>query len=651
MNIEKKLRKKIRNFIWHDKHAPVSEEILFAPIEEGGRALLDISARNEAIEIMWLVSYLSFGPERPLWALVADELFALNVPQSERHVDKRVRNNIFLQSWESSKAKTTHQNQRAQVYPDLLRLQVIAEKYGLRPEGLAFSKDIVRARPIWYHSDADRRIRLLNRGAASNCLKDNHAVWTVGDAERLAHQLDLPYHRASPECECVACMEAELQEGCMNPHGCFYKAKVLLDTLPPKWDPRAVLEDEQPTEESNEEWTMFKRHLVTEGTVAEIFRIFTNGEVSNELPDMRFNAAPEHSVVVATDGSCTRNGEENAVAGAGVFCEKAHPLNSCTKVPVELLQSNQTAELFALKVAVEDTPTDMELGIEMDSEYTKNQVTRHLKKNEDEGYIGVANADLIRTTVARLRQRKASTKMKWVKGHAGHTRNEGADKLAELATQLEPLNDPNMNIEPTLKVTGAKLTKVTQALAYKAIRARRLTKLRSKPPRSRTVENLQKVKHTIKSGFDLSPTDASVWKAIRNKDFSRQSRYWLWMSMHDAYMIGSHWLRPKYSQEYQARAFCEHDGQLETMEHILTDCETPGQKEVWEEAKRLWSRKREGDWFEPSLGVILGSPLAAFKDEGGNKLAGDTRLYRILMAESAYLIWKMSSQSLAQGHK
>ena len=437
-NIESKLREKIRNFVWHDKRAPVSEQILFSPIDDGGRALLDISTRNEAIEVMWLKSYLSFGPERPLWALVADEIFAINIPQSEENVDKRIRKNIFLQSWESSKAKTTQPYWRTRVYPDLLHLQEIAGKYGLRPEGLAFSKEIIRARPIWYHSDADRRIHLLNHGTASNCLKENHAVWMVGDAEHFALQMYTPNHRASSECECRACLETELQDSCMNPHGCFSKAKMLLDTLPPKWDPRTVVKDEQPVVEPDEEWTTFERQMVTEGTVAEIFRIFTSSEASNELPNMTFEPAPEHSVVVATDESCTKNGEEDAVAGTGVFCERAHPLNSCTRLPVELLQSNQTAELFALKIVAKDTPFDMGLSIETDSQYTLNQVTRYLKRNEDEGYIGIANAELIQTTVARLRKRKASTKMKWVKGHAGHTRNKGADLLAKLSTQLDP---------------------------------------------------------------------------------------------------------------------------------------------------------------------------------------------------------------------
>jgi hypothetical protein len=92
---------------------------------------------------MWLKSYLSFGPEHPLWALVADEIFAINIPQSKENVEKCDCKNIFLQSWESSKAKTTQPHWKTQVYPNLLHLQEMAEKCGLQPEGLAFSLETV----------------------------------------------------------------------------------------------------------------------------------------------------------------------------------------------------------------------------------------------------------------------------------------------------------------------------------------------------------------------------------------------------------------------------------------------------------------------------------------------------------------------------
>jgi hypothetical protein len=37
------------------------------PVEDGGISLLDIKARNKAIQIMWLKKYMTTGPNRPLW--------------------------------------------------------------------------------------------------------------------------------------------------------------------------------------------------------------------------------------------------------------------------------------------------------------------------------------------------------------------------------------------------------------------------------------------------------------------------------------------------------------------------------------------------------------------------------------------------------
>ena len=78
-------------------------------------------------------------------------------------------------------------------------------------------------------------------------------------------------------------MESEHQDGCMNPHSCFSKAKALIGTLPPKWDLRTGAKDEQPEVDPDEEWIMFERLMVTEGNIAEIFHIFTSGEASNIL--------------------------------------------------------------------------------------------------------------------------------------------------------------------------------------------------------------------------------------------------------------------------------------------------------------------------------------------------------------------------------
>ncbi|KAF5376091.1 hypothetical protein D9615_007753 [Tricholomella constricta] len=641
--IEKELTKKIRDFIWAEKRSPINAETLFAPIELGGRGLLDLWARNEAIAVMWLKSYLNLGPDRPLWALVADTLLARDTPASEGNVDPKVRQNIFLQSWTSSKHK--------KVCPDLLELQEIGKKYGVRAEGIVFPKNILRERVIWYHSEADPKIRRLNSSKASACLKDNHGLMTVGNAEVIAEMLLDPHHQAHNECECTGCIHMDEILGCKYPHACATRARDLLNTLPPKWDPRVVpdnlVENRTPDDEHDEDpdWIPFQRCLPTVDSLADVFRVFTEGDTTGALPVLEPPVDSENTTTIATDGSCFNNGDDNAYAGAGIFYSENHPRNMSLRVPETFVQSNQTAELFALKAAVETADDDTALNLELDSKYVIDQVTKNLTKNEDSGYIGSSNPELIKVTVARLRTRKTKTNVKWVKGHAGHARNEGADKLADEGTRAIA-QPPNDLIDPTLRITGAKLSKVTQSLAQKAIQAK---KRRSKwSERERTKRNLEHTKDCQEDMFNTRPTSGKIWKAVRNKDFSRKTQYFLWMTMHDGYMTGSHWLRPNLRQDLQERATCKHDGQLETMDHILTKCESPGQKEIWDLTEKLWEKKNKGSWYCPVLGTILGAPLAKFQNGRGKKKPGDDRLYRIIMVESAYLIWRLRCERVIQ---
>ena len=64
-------------------------------------------ARNEAIMVTWLKSYLKFGPNRPLWAFAADDLQALNILADDAKVIKQkdLRIHVFLQSWNSARTE------------------------------------------------------------------------------------------------------------------------------------------------------------------------------------------------------------------------------------------------------------------------------------------------------------------------------------------------------------------------------------------------------------------------------------------------------------------------------------------------------------------------------------------------------------------
>ena len=66
-SIEKAITKIISNFIWGENDKPkIAAPSLQKAMEEGGLKMLDIKARNEAIELMWLKAYLNFSPSRHL---------------------------------------------------------------------------------------------------------------------------------------------------------------------------------------------------------------------------------------------------------------------------------------------------------------------------------------------------------------------------------------------------------------------------------------------------------------------------------------------------------------------------------------------------------------------------------------------------------
>ncbi|THV02272.1 hypothetical protein K435DRAFT_653642, partial [Dendrothele bispora CBS 962.96] len=310
---------------------------------------------------MWLKRYLDFGSGRPLWALLADTLLATNTPSSEKNTPRSIRINYYLQSW---KTGTTSQSNQP---PDILRMLKIGRKYGLRIEGIAFERDILREMPIWYHSQADSKIRRLTGSRASKCLLIKHNLTTVGEAEDLAAILVTVEGRPNPHennnhCRCSDCTNLREKMGCNHPNLCMLRAQDLLDTLPTKWDPHA----EQPGDNepsltslpSQKDEEIFDYRLSTSGNLSDIFRIFTDPSHKpvNEVPIRLFKVRNQiQQVTVATDGSCIDNGQTTAIAGAGVFFAANDPRNQSVRVPkslgdTTLTQSNQTAELLAVKL-------------------------------------------------------------------------------------------------------------------------------------------------------------------------------------------------------------------------------------------------------------------------------------------------------------
>ena len=219
-----------------------------------------------------------------------------------------------------------------------------------------------------------------------------------------------------------------------------------------------------------------------------------------------------------------------------------------------------------------------------------------------------------------------------------------ASSLAEAALNDErPMVLPPIPTE--LHVSGAKLTGLSQALAYKALRSSMQT-----PTRPRTVRMLEGIKLCVSQVNGNPPNNKQIWCSLRSKDLAKPLRVFLWKSMHNAYKIGSYWDKPSMSQELKKRSRCVHNGEIDSMDHILSKCSCPGQGLIWNLADALWKRKTGSALHRQDLFTIPRSPLMRIKDESGKTPPCLSRLYRIVLLEAAYLIWVLRCERVIRNN-
>ncbi|KAH9849655.1 hypothetical protein C2E23DRAFT_693748, partial [Lenzites betulinus] len=143
--VEKKLTKMISDFVWDGTKPRVAKAIMTGDLKEGGIKLLDVQARNEALDLMWLKEYLDISPSRPRWAYVADAIIERAVIATSRRVEANARINCFLQTWE------VNASANAGLPSDLGRMIKAARKYGVKVDAPNPKERLKRELPIWYH--------------------------------------------------------------------------------------------------------------------------------------------------------------------------------------------------------------------------------------------------------------------------------------------------------------------------------------------------------------------------------------------------------------------------------------------------------------------------------------------------------------------
>jgi ribonuclease HI len=643
--VEQILEKTIRKFVWEEAKPPVNLDTLCLPIGQGGIKLMNLKSRNKAIEIMWLKSYLTLGPTRPIWTQVADILIGESVTRSSGAVSSGSQMNVYLQTWRAG----LH---TGSTLPKNIRTMLKAGKdFNLSFESLKLSDALKEKLPAWYHIGVNHQLSSkLNNTTASKCLREQHNFQTVRDliqnVRRTRQNNMTREHLDRRNCACAYCREDRLAYSCQAPNKCYKMAERLLEQIQPKWHPNNHPHADGLTHTTNRRQTninarkengeiLFNPSLTSNDDLSHNFRIFTDINSSCADPAYRKHQAidlPEEKVVVYTDGSCLENGTEEAQSGSGIWYGPDHPDNTSLRIP-GTNQSNQVAELTAILYVAQKTAPFAPLLVKSDSKYAIDGITLNLQQWEEHGWIGVANKELFKAIVSHLRQRGATTHFQWVQGHDGEMGNEGADELAGNGALKTTFDVIDLSVNGKFNLTGAQLSCMSQALTYQGIQ-----KLKEITPRNSTVINLDITRHAVKDLSNKLPSDATIWHSIRNKDITRTIRVFLWKMLHKTQKCGDYWLN---IPGFEHRANCTVCRVDESMSHILTECPIPGQKEIWDLTRRLWEKKHNV-WPETrNLGAIVGSGLANFQDSEGHCKPGANRLYKILMSESAHLIWKL----------
>jgi hypothetical protein len=199
---------------------------------------------------------------------------------------------------------------------------------------------------------------------------------------------------------------------------------------------------------------------------------------------------------------------------------------------------------------------------------------------------------------------------------------------------------------------------MTQALAYKGIREQKKTSARRA-----TTNNLDIIRFAIQNITGQLETNASIWQGNKHKDIPKNIRQFIFKAIHGAHRIGEYWSK---IPTLEIRAKCAHcHADVEDLEHILLECPDNAQSTIWDITKKIWPESNS-PWPRITLGTILGCGNITLTQQRTNDqqeqqepqdqqhqepMKGASRLLRILISESAHLIWALRCDTTINGKR
>ena len=538
-NIEKALTKRLTKFAWDGSGKPnASLDLLCAPTSMGGKDLLHLKYRNEAIELVWLKKLLSPPHKRPTWASFANAIlarFASKTPVAP----SETRMNFFLQSWNVNQTKLPSH---------LRRILKTAKTYNLTLDATAFHPSLLHSMPIWFHSGATQALNRLNNHHDAKCLRRQHNISSVGSVALLAGRTLSDDHRLSNFCHCPTCVQVRTTHDCIQPAKCITFANELLNCLPAKWLPSENILDEArehlPIPAPRGESCMFRANLIMATHLENAFHIIRPDKTSHPLPARRAALPNPPHPPAETEVLCCAtsviNDDGHHIAGGCVWFGTNDARNFSFQPTPNELTSKTTGALGAMLLLLQRIAPDVHLKIHLDDKNIIQNLTKQLDTNEDLDWFHlVGDGDLYRALVAKLKSRSVDTTLeKWEKDKPTANQKEALE-LAKSALENPHLCNVATEIDPAFSLRGQRLLAGSQRSFYKHLVSLHIQKHYS--PKVSLTNNILATQRSVKDLWGATPTPPQLWKSTWSRDIPKNIRNFLWKCLHNKYKIGTYW--------------------------------------------------------------------------------------------------------------
>ncbi|KAI0089040.1 hypothetical protein BDY19DRAFT_855218, partial [Irpex rosettiformis] len=236
--------------------------------------------------------------------------------------------------------------------------------------------------PIWLHVGIADKVKNIYNQKCGKCLREKHNIITVDQLHTFIEWgnmvlLNGKTHYPKRFC-CEPCDRLKGKIKCDNISQCHKAALELYNALPKHWNPTAPKSNDglslsereiekNRNKDRRKKTIAFDPSLTIKNDISQCFRIFTTDASKARTAEGRpvIRRVPRRTIRVYTDGSCTRNGDAKAEAGAGIWIAEDHPWNAAIRVQGEA-QTNQTGELTAILHALQNIPQELPIVIVTD---------------------------------------------------------------------------------------------------------------------------------------------------------------------------------------------------------------------------------------------------------------------------------------------